>query len=129
MRKFKRLKKVKENRLKYVEVAAENVPVTGLDEQEVAERAAAGQINGDVNIKTKSVARILRTNIVTFFNVLFAVIAVIMAFFIEPNLNGFTNYGFLLVAIINCLIRKVPNAVVSPGRISAQCVLYIPSSL
>lgn len=104
MRKFKRLKKAKENRLKYVEVAAENVPVTGLNEQEVAERAAAGQINGDVNIKTKSVARILRTNIVTFFNVLFAIIAVIMAFFIEPNLNGFTNYGFLLVAIINCLI-------------------------
>ena len=43
--------------------------LNGLTDAEVAERVAAGKINGDVNIKTKSVARILRTNIVTFFNV------------------------------------------------------------
>ena len=45
--------------------------LNGLTDAEVAERVAAGKINGDVNIKTKSVARILRTNIVTFFNILF----------------------------------------------------------
>lgn len=76
----------------------------GLTDAEVAERIAAGKINGDVNIKTKSVARILRTNIVTFFNVLFLVIAFIMSFFVEDGLEGLFNYGFFIVAVVNCLI-------------------------
>ena len=78
--------------------------LNGLTDAEVAERVAAGKINGDVNIKTKSVARILRTNIVTFFNVLFLIIAVIMSFFVEDGLEGLFNYGFFLVAVVNCLI-------------------------
>lgn len=78
--------------------------LNGLTDAEVAERVAAGKINGDVNIKTKSVARILRTNIVTFFNILFLIIAVIMSFFVEDGLEGLFNYGFFLVAVVNCLI-------------------------
>lgn len=78
--------------------------LNGLTDAEVAERVAAGKINGDVNIKTKSVARILRTNIVTFFNVLFLIIAFIMSFFVEDGLEGLFNYGFFLVAVVNCLI-------------------------
>lgn len=83
------------------------LPVKGLTGEEVAEKSAHGEVNGDVNIKTKSVATILRTNIFTFFNILFVIIAVIMAFFIEPDLNGFSNYGFLPVAVVNCLIGIV----------------------
>ena len=78
--------------------------LNGLTDAEVAERVAAGKINGDVNIKTKSVARILRTNIVTFFNVLFLIIAFIMSFFVEEGLEGLFNYGFFIVAVVNCLI-------------------------
>ncbi len=78
--------------------------LNGLTDAEVAERVAAGKINGDVNIKTKSVARILRTNIVTFFNVLFLIIAFIMSFFVEDGLEGLFNYGFFMVAVVNCLI-------------------------
>lgn len=78
--------------------------LNGLTDAEVAERVAAGKINGDVNIKTKSVARILRTNIVTFFNILFLIIAFIMSFFVEDGLEGLFNYGFFLVAVVNCLI-------------------------
>lgn len=78
--------------------------LNGLTDAEVAERVAAGKINGDVNIKTKSVARILRTNIVTFFNILFLIIAVIMSFFVEDGLEGLFNYGFFMVAVVNCLI-------------------------
>ena len=78
--------------------------LNGLTDAEVAERVVAGKINGDVNIKTKSVARILRTNIVTFFNVLFLIIAVIMSFFVEDGLEGLFNYGFFMVAVVNCLI-------------------------
>lgn len=75
---------------KYVDAGV--LPVKGLTGEEVAEKSAHGEVNGDVNIKTKSVATILRTNIFTFFNILFVIIAVIMAFFIEPDLNGFSNY-------------------------------------
>lgn len=90
---------------KYVDAGV--LPVKGLTGEEVAEKSAHGEVNGDVNIKTKSVATILRTNIFTFFNILFVIIAVIMAFFIEPDLNGFSNYGFLPVAVVNCLIGIV----------------------
>ena len=78
--------------------------LNGLTDAEVAERVAAGKINGDVNIKTKSVARILRTNIVTFFNVLFLIIAFIMSFFVEESSEGLFTYGFFIVAVVNCLI-------------------------
>ena len=107
MKRIKRTGRGSKKQPEYSEVVCENVPVQGLTQEEVTAKTAAGQANGDVNIKTKSVARILRTNILTFFNVLFAVIAVIMAFFIEPNLKGLTNYGFLLVAVLNCLIGIV----------------------
>ena len=90
---------------KYIDAGV--LPVKGLTGEEVAEKSAHGEVNGDVNIKTKSVATILRTNIFTFFNILFVIIAVIMAFFIEPDLNGFSNYGFLPVAVVNCLIGIV----------------------
>ena len=78
--------------------------VIGLTSEEVALRIAENKVNGDINVKTKSIAQILRTNIFTFFNILFAVIGVIMAFFITYDINGFANYGFMLVAIINCAI-------------------------
>ena len=81
--------------------------ISGLTAQEVSARIAEKKVNGDVNVKTKSVAQILRTNIFTFFNILFAVIGVIMAFFITHDFEGLANYGYLLVAIVNCLIGIV----------------------
>lgn len=81
--------------------------ISGLTSEEVKTRIAEKKVNGDVNVKTKSVAQILRTNIFTFFNILFAVIGVIMAFFITHDLAGLANYGYLLVAIVNCLIGIV----------------------
>ena len=44
---------------------------TGLTAEEVASRVADGKINGEQTIKTKSVAQILRENILTFFNFVF----------------------------------------------------------
>ena len=81
--------------------------ISGLTSEEVSARIAEKKVNGDVNVKTKSVAQILRTNIFTFFNILFAVIGVIMAFFITHDFEGLANYGYLLVAIVNCLIGIV----------------------
>ena len=51
-------------------------PQKGLGQKDVENRIAEGKVNGDTNIKTKSVAQILRENIVTFFNFVF-ILAVI----------------------------------------------------
>lgn len=52
----------------------------GLTADEVQQRIDSGKINGDQNVKTKSVAQILRENIVTFFNFIFIVFAVLICF-------------------------------------------------
>lgn len=78
--------------------------ILGLTNAEVQERVKAGKINGDQNVKTKSVPQILRTNIVTFFNLLFVAISVILLFFVPKNLSGFSNFGFLVVVVVNLFI-------------------------
>ena len=40
--------------------------VTGLSDEEVALRVERGQVNGDQNIKTKSIGEIIRTHVFTF---------------------------------------------------------------
>ena len=75
--------------------------IVGLSNAEVQERIASGKVNGDQNVKTKSVAQILRTNIITFFNLLFVAISVILLFFVPKNMDGLSNFGFLLVVITN----------------------------
>lgn len=77
---------------------------SGLTAQEVAERAADGRINGDQNIKTKSVWEIIRTNAFTFFNFLFLALAVVLVFFVDKNMAGFANFGFMFVVIINFFV-------------------------
>ena len=48
--------------------------ILGLTNEEVQERVKEGRVNGEQNVKTKSVAQILRTNFITFFNLLFVAI-------------------------------------------------------
>ncbi|MBQ8178360.1 MAG: HAD-IC family P-type ATPase [Clostridia bacterium] len=78
--------------------------VIGLTNEEVQERIQSGKVNGDQNVKTKSVPQILRTNIVTFFNLLFVAISVILMFFVPKNLDGISNFGFLVVVVANLFI-------------------------
>ena len=70
---------------------------TGLTKGEVDERVAAGKINGEQTIRTKSVWQILRENIFTFFNFIFVALAIILAFF-NPKIG---NFGFLLLIVFN----------------------------
>ncbi|MEG1623407.1 MAG: hypothetical protein RR300_00900, partial [Raoultibacter sp.] len=42
----------------------------GLTSDEVSRRIAAGQVNADVSVKTKSIKRIVRDNIFTLFNLI-----------------------------------------------------------
>lgn len=80
----------------------------GLSAAEVAERVKNGLINGDQNVKTKSVWQIVRGNAFTFFNILFVIFAVIMGFLVERNgkfeISDISNFGFLNVITINLVI-------------------------
>ena len=71
--------------------------VKGLTKEQVDERVAAGKINGEQTIHTKSVWQILRENIFTFFNFIFVALAIILAFF-NPKIG---NFGFLILIIFN----------------------------
>ena len=86
-------------------------PINGLTDEEVADRVSRGLINGDQNVKTKSVGKILFSNIFTLFNMIFVAIAVILVIFTDKSENGgkytakdFSDYGFVIVMILNMLI-------------------------
>ena len=82
----------------------------GLTSDEVQQRIESGKVNGDQNVKTKSVAQILRENIVTFFNFIFIVFAVLICFFIDSSEKSLTilgNFGFLILIVFNALVGIV----------------------
>ncbi len=82
-------------------------PQKGLAQKDVENRIAEGKVNGDTNVKTKSVAQILRENIVTFFNFVFIVLALLIFFFVDAGeslLSILGNFGFMLLIIFNALV-------------------------
>lgn len=103
-------KKTKQSKEPQVELAstlesADTAPTfvtdvnSGLTLEQVEERVAAGKVNGEQTIRTKSVWQILRENIFTFFNFIFVALAIILAFF-NPKIG---NFGFLILIIFNSL--------------------------
>ena len=79
----------------------------GLSDEEVRERVAAGKVNGEQTVRTKSVAQILRSNILTFFNFVFIVLAVLLAGFVPAGMGGIGNFGFLILIVFNTLVGIV----------------------
>ena len=71
------------------------------------ERVAAGKVNGEQTVRTKSVAQILRSNILTFFNFVFIVLAVLLAGFVPAGMDGIGNFGFLILIVFNTLVGIV----------------------
>ncbi len=76
----------------------------GLNNEQVLSRIQEGKVNGDTNIKTKSIAQILKDNLITFFNFVFVVLAIILVFFVDFKTDFITacgNFGFLILVIFN----------------------------
>ncbi|MCM1418439.1 MAG: HAD-IC family P-type ATPase, partial [Roseburia sp.] len=71
-------------------------PRRGLSDEEVAERVRLGRVNGDQNVKTKSVKQILAENVFTFFNLINVVLAALVFFVGSPK-----NALFALVIVFN----------------------------
>lgn len=79
----------------------------GLSTLEVEQRISQGKVNGDTNVKSKSVMQILRENIITFFNFVFVVLAILIFCFLDSSENFFTiigNFGFLVLVVFNALV-------------------------
>ena len=95
---------------KIPDTGATSAPVysaEGLSDEEVRERIAAGKVNGEQTVRTKSVAQILRSNILTFFNFVFIVLAVLLAGFVPAGMDGIGNFGFLILIVFNTLVGIV----------------------
>ena len=95
---------------KIPDTGATSAPVfsaEGLSDEEVRERVAAGKVNGEQTVRTKSVAQILRSNILTFFNFVFIVLAVLLAGFVPTGMDGIGNFGFLILIVFNTLVGIV----------------------
>ena len=77
-------------------------PNIGLSQQQVDERMLAGMSNKPVKPPSKSVGMIIATNVFTYFNFIFAGIAVLLVF-----AGNFKDLSFLPVIIFNTLIGIV----------------------
>ncbi len=73
--------------------------ITGLSSAEVEERVAAGKVNADAGIKTRSIKRICYENIFTLFNAVNVILAIIVAF-----TGSYKNMLFMGVIICNTAI-------------------------
>ncbi len=73
--------------------------LVGLTQQEVDERVAAGKFNADADVKTKTIPRIFRDNICTFFNLVNLILAILIAW-----TGSYRNLLFLLIIIGNIII-------------------------
>lgn len=78
----------------------------GLSFQDVEIRKQEGKINGDQDVKTKTVVQILRENIVTFFNFVFIVLGIILCFCVDWSdfLGTVGTFSFLILIVFNALI-------------------------
>ncbi|MBR6045632.1 MAG: cation-translocating P-type ATPase [Ruminococcus sp.] len=74
----------------------------GLTSQQVSERTAAGWANTPVDPPSKSVGQIIASNVFTYFNLIFTVLAVLLIF-----AGSYRDLTFLPVIIVNTLIGIV----------------------
>ena len=77
-------------------------PNTGLSDGDVQVRRAAGLDNRAVDSPTKTEGRIIRENVCTYFNLVFAVLSVCLAL-----VGSFANMSFLLLVLCNTAIGIV----------------------
>lgn len=76
--------------------------LSGLTQAEAAERAAAGKVNVDAGLKTRSLGDIFRDNICTLFNFVNLVLAVLVFF-----TGSYKNMLFMVIIVVNVIIGIV----------------------
>lgn len=81
-----------------------SVAVEGLTSEEVRERIAAGKVNENMELKTKTVRELLIENLCTLFNLINLVLAVLVIM-----AGSFKNLTFLLIVVLNTMIGLVQS--------------------
>ena len=102
---FKKDFKVKEYTVQALEntpVVTEELPHVGLTSDEVRAQVEAGNVNTVKEKVGKSYGRIIADNLLTFFNFVWAVVALILI-----SIGSFKNLTFLFIIIPNVLIAIV----------------------
>lgn len=79
-----------------------NAGIKGLTSEEVRAAQAAGKVNADATVKTRSYGSIFRSNICTLFNLINAILAVFV--FLT---GSYKNMLFMFVIVINTIIGIV----------------------
>ena len=77
-------------------MAEHNVEVRGLTADEVRERVQAGRVNINMELKTKSVRELVLENLLTLFNLINLVLAVLVIL-----AGSFKNLTFLAIVVLN----------------------------
>ena len=83
-------------------IEQKNASIKGLTSEEVRAAQAAGKVNADATVKTRSYGSIFRSNICTLFNL----INLILAVFVFLT-GSYKNMLFMLVIVINTIIGIV----------------------
>ncbi len=78
--------------------------IKGLSSQEVASRVAQGQVNRATTSDVKTTSQIIKENTLTYFNLIFAVLTILLL--ISGNI-GISNFTFLPVVFINAILGIV----------------------
>ena len=73
--------------------------IRGLTDAEVADRKARGLVNEEVSSSTRSVKEIVKENVLTYFNLIFAVLAVLLII-----VGQFKDLTFLFIVAANTAI-------------------------
>ncbi len=84
---------------KDVNLVAEQLPCEGLTSEQVAAEVAAGHVNVSKEKSGKSYGRIVADNLFTFFNMVWAIVTVVLV-----SIGSFSNLTFLAIIIPNILI-------------------------
>ena len=83
-------------------IEQKNASIKGLTSEEVRAAQAAGKVNADATVKTRSYGSIFRSNICTLFNL----INLILTVFVFLT-GSYKNMLFMLVIVINTIIGIV----------------------
>ncbi|MCF0136504.1 MAG: HAD-IC family P-type ATPase [Lachnospiraceae bacterium] len=95
---------------------------TGLTSAQVQERMARGLVNGDTEVKTKSIRRIIAEHAVTLFNIINLLLALAVAL-----VGSFKNMLFMGIVISNTLIGVIQE--VRSKRMVDQLSIMVASAV
>ncbi|HRR89292.1 MAG TPA: HAD-IC family P-type ATPase [Eubacteriales bacterium] len=72
----------------------------GLTAEEVRDKTERGEVNGDLNIRTKSFGKIIVSNVFTLFNIINFILAALI-FSVQPFTDAVVQCGFLILIFLN----------------------------